>query len=295
MDLRVYRIFNNAVLALLTLAAAAIWLGIFSRPDSLLRITFCDVGQGDAVLIRTPQNKKILIDGGPDDQVLTCLSQHLPFYERRIDLIVLTHPHADHVGGLIDVLESYNVGAIVHNQIAYHSADYQKFLDLAAERGLSQVAVNAGDQIGIDSLLHLDVWYPPGDREKILGARFDPFDDQDVNDSSLVFQLVCGDFALLFTGDAPADVQKYILNEGLVSPAAVLKVAHHGGRDGVDEDFLKKLAPRLAVISLGPDNRYGHPHKETLKKLQDADVLIKRTDLNGTIGVVSDCKDWWIE
>jgi competence protein ComEC len=291
MDPRLNRIFNNAVLALLSLAVITVWLAVAARPQNLLQVIFCDVGQGDAVLIKTPQNKKVLIDGGPDDQVLNCLSRQLPFYERTLDLVVLTHPHADHVGGLVDVLNSFSVRAIVHNKIAYQSADYQKFLELASQHGIPLHNVFAGDRMALDSATSFSVWYPPRDARQLSGAGFDPFDGEDINDSSLVFELVCGDFTALFTGDSPDVVQNFLLGEGVVSPVRVLKVAHHGARDGLSSEFLKKLNPALAIISVGANNKYGHPHKETLEKLKDAGVQIKRTDLDGTVEVTSDCKE----
>lgn len=288
-------IFNNKVLVLLLIIAVAVWLAIASKPDDLLHIYFCDVGQGDAVLIKTPQGRKILVDGGPGDQVLKCLSEALPFYDHDLDLVILTHPHADHLGGLIEVLRTYQIKKLIFQQVPYESADYQEFVDLVREKKLPVWEVVAGDILALDQQSRAEVWYPLSKEEiEVLDTPFDPYDGEDVNDSSIVFRLVCGGFETLLTGDAPEAVQKLLLQQGTVKPSDVLKVAHQGAEDGLDKNFLEKVSPELTVISVGEKNRYGHPHKETLEELKNAGVVIRRTDEDGTIEVVSDCRTWWV-
>jgi len=290
------KIFNNTVLVGLLLAVSAIWLAVAARPDNLLHIYFCDVGQGDAILIKTPQKRQILVDGGPGDRVLKCLSEALPFYDHTLDLLILTHPHADHVGGLIDVLRTYQVEKVVFQQTPYKSADYQEFIDLLEEEGLPTFKVVKGEILALDQQTRAEIWYPLSENElELLGASIDPYDGEDVNDSSIVFRLVCGDFEALLTGDAPEQVQKLLLEQGMVKESAILKVGHQGAKDGSDEDFLKKVNPELAVISVGANNRYGHPHQETLEEIKNAGVELKRTDQDGTVEVISDCKTWWVK
>lgn len=289
------KIFNNKVLILLLIIAAAVWLAIASRPDNLLHIYFCDVGQGDAILIKTPQGRQILVDGGQDEQVLECLSQALPFYDHSLDLVILTHPHADHVGGLIEVLRTYQIKKVIFQQLPYESADYREFVDLVGDKKLPVSQVVAGEVLALDQQIRAAVWYPLSNEEmKLLGSPIDPYDGEDVNDSSIIFQLVCGGFETLSMGDAPDTVQEILLQRGEVSESDVLKVAHHGSREGLDGEFLKKVNPKLAVISVGENNRYGHPHAETLEELKNAGAEVRRTDQDGTIEVVSDCKDWWV-
>ncbi len=288
-------IFNNKVLVLLLIIAIALGLAVASRPDDRLHLYFCDVGQGDAILIKTPQNRQILVDGGQGDQVLNCLSDALPFYDHTLDLVILTHPHADHVEGLINVLRTYQVEKVVFQQITYKSADYQEFIDLLGEKNLSTLKVVAGETLALDQQTRAEVWYPLSNENlELLGTPIDPYDGEDVNDSSIVFRLVCGDFEALLTGDAPEAVQEFLLGQGMVKESDVLKVAHHGAKEGADEGFLKEVNPKLAVISVGENNTYGHPHQETLEKLVNAGAEIKRTDQDGTVEVISDCKTWWV-
>lgn len=288
-------LFNNSVLGLLAIVASAVWLAVILRPDDRLHIYFCDVGEGDAIFIKTPQNKQILVDGGSGERVLRCLSNAIPFYDRSLDLLVLTHPHADHVGGLINVLRTYQVQKVTFQQLVYSSADYQEFVDLVRRKKVPVLGVVAGRILALDQRVRAEVYTPLTKGElSVLGASFDPYDDENVNDSSMVMRLVCGDFAVLLSGDAGKEVQQLLLKQGIVGAADVLKVAHHGAKDGLDENFLKEVGPRLAVISVGRDNRYGHPHAETLEELKGAGVEVRRTDLNGTIEVVSDCKSWWV-
>jgi len=288
--------FNNKVLVLLLIAAVAVWLAVASKPDNLLHIYFCDVGQGDAILIKTPQNEQILVDGGPDEKVLKCLSHALPFYDHDLDLVILTHPHADHLGGLIEVLRTYQIRKLIFWQIPYESADFQEFVDLVRRKNLPIWAVAAGEVLALDQQTRAEVWFPLSKEElEVLGAPFDPYDGEDVNDSSIVFRLVCGNFEALLTGDAPEAAQQLLLEHGAVGESDVLKVAHQGAKDGLNQDFLKKVKPRLAIISVGANNRYGHPSAETLEELKNAGVEVKRTDQDGTIEVVSDCKTWWVK
>lgn len=289
------KIFNNTVLVLLLLTAVAVWLAIAARPDPRLHIYFCDVGQGDAILIKTPQNRQILVDGGPDDKVLKCLSKALPFYNHSLDLVVLTHPHADHVDGLVEVLRTYQIKKVIFQQLPYESADFREFVDLVRQKNLPTLEVVAGDILALDQQTRVEVYYPLSKEElKVLDASFSPYDSEDVNDSSIVFRLVCGDFETLLMGDAPDSVQKLLLEQGTVQQSDVLKVAHQGAKDGLDKDFLAKVNPKLAIISVGAENRYDHPHQETLEELKNAGAEIKRTDQDGTTEVVSDCKNWWV-
>ena len=290
------KIFNNTVIVLLLLVMSALWLAVAVRPDNRLHLYFCDVGQGDAILIRTPQNRQILVDGGRDDQVLNCLSNTLPFYDHTLDLVILTHPHADHVGGLINILRTYQVEKVVFWQISYDSADFREFVDLILQKQIQNSTIVGGDVLALDQQTRAEFWYPLSREElEVLDASIDPYDGEDVNDSSIIFRLVCGDFETLLTGDAPEEIQELLLEQGLVKESDILKVAHHGSKDGLNERFLEKLGSKLAVISVGENNTFGHPHKETLEELGDAGVEVKRTDQDGMIEVVSDCKDWWVK
>ena len=232
---------------------------IFSLPDGRLHLVFCDVGQGDAILISYLQNQ-VLIDGGPDNKILECLSKKMPFWDRKIEMIVLTHPEKDHETGLIDVLKRYSVKYFVSNNL-------QK----------SSTSVKSGDQIKIGPLRFLVLWPP-----KNYGMT------NELNDSSVVLKLSFGYSQALFTGDISEKIEQQIDLEEI----EILKVAHHGSKFSTSKEFLSKIKPKLAIISVG-ENRFGHPTPEVLERLKQAGVKVLRTDQQGNIEIVSDGRGWY--
>lgn len=268
---------------------------VFSLPDDKLHLIFCDVGQGDAILI-TKGTTQILIDGGPNQKVLTCLANHLPFWDRTIEMVVVTHPDNDHLGGLPDVIERYNVTQLVSHSLVRDSAIFWTFRDEVIEKKISVYSPKAGDKIqlggiSLEILFPLEklgdelVWQPEAET-KVLGAYSYP---TNANDVSLVSLFSYGDFDVLLPGDIGSQ------NEGVIEAdkeIEVLKVAHHGSKYSTSEEFLARLDPDLAVISVG-NNSFGHPTSEVLERLRNLGVEILRTDINGEIEVVSDGKSWY--
>lgn len=260
----------------LSLFLVLLCLFLFNLPDNNLHLVFCDVGQGDATLIVYKQNQ-ILVDGGPDQKVLSCLSQNLPFYDRRIEMVVLTHPEEDHFFGLIDVLKRYDVRYFVSNGIKKSSASFAELEKIKEEKKVLSVLVKTGDQIKI-GLLFFSVLWP----EK------DYIQTKELNDSTVVLKLSFGDFEALLTGDISEKVEN-LLN---LDKVEVLKVAHHGSKFSTSTAFLNLVKPYLAVISVG-ENRFGHPTAEVLERLKQAGAKILRTDQIGTIEIVSDGRQWY--
>lgn len=248
----------------LILLLILLWTAVFSLPDNKLHLIFCDVGQGDAILI-SYQKTQILIDGGPDNRVLSCLSRHLPFWDRRLEVVILTHPEEDHFGGLIDVIKRYNLKYLISSSWP--------------EGGRKTTVLKTGDEIHLGKI-NLSVLWP---KEINQGGE--------LNESSLVLKLAFGSFCALLTGDIPSKIEDQL---DRIGPCQVLKVAHHGSRYSTSEEFLEKVRPVLAVISVGP-NSFGHPTEEVIKKLRDLDIKILRTDQNGEIEVVSDGRSWHIK
>ncbi|HYN63512.1 MAG TPA: ComEC/Rec2 family competence protein, partial [Candidatus Limnocylindrales bacterium] len=278
------RIARPVPLAAATLATIIV-LTFLTGPDGRLHLVVLDIGQGDAILIVAPSGETVLIDGGPDpDLTMRRLGERLPFWQRRLDVLVLTHPHEDHVAGLVLALERFEVGLVLEPGWTYENPTYPRFVALAQrERGVTFRLARAGDVIPLGPAARLVVIYPTDDDAAA------PLLDGDVNNGSVVMLLESGDFRALLTGDAEAPVEAQLLDRGLLGPVDVLKVGHHGSESGTTPEMLAVLRPRTAIISCGTDNEYGHPHPTTLEHLAEVPGLtIHRTDLEGTIEMVAD-------
>lgn len=214
-------------------------------PSKKVKVIFCDVGQGDAALV-TYKNWQMLIDTGPNNKkVLTCLSQNMPFWDKTIELIIITHGDGDHVGGLVDVSKYYKV------EQSIYSKNVRQF-DLIKTNWMTFEVVNSG-----------------------------LVDD---NENSIAGVLNYEDTSIFFSGDITAEVEKRLVWQKILTEEVdILKVSHHGSKDGTSEELLNILKPKLAVISVGSKNKFGHPTKEVLDRLKERGIEIKRTDKNGNI------------
>lgn len=256
-----------------------------SQPDGDLHIYFLDVGQGDATLVVTPTGRNILVDGGFYPSVLNAeLGGHLPFWNRRIDVMVATHPDADHVTGLVDLFARYSVAQVITNGSDLgETAVYDALLTAAQEEGSTVRSVVAGEKIRIGDGVTLQILHP-GDRL---------FDDR--NDNSVAMRLTYGNFAYLFTGDAGQLAERAMLQNGLPLRAHVFQAGHHGARSSSTEAFLDAVQPEVMVISSGADNRFGHPHEDVLERAVARGTAVLRTDQLGTIELRTDgTRLWWL-
>lgn len=236
-----------------------------------LQIHVLDVGQGDAILITTPEQNHILIDGGPDNKVLSELPKVMPYLFSRIDLLVLTHPHLDHVAGLVEIVDRYDVGAVLLNPVAYGSGAYEIFLDKIAGRKI--YSANASKDFRLGNT-YIDVLYP-----------FDPgLPDANPNNASVAIMISQGGHKILLTGDAEKEEEAKLLGYDL--RADIFKAGHHGSR--TSSTVLDQIMPKLMLISCGVQNKYGHPHEETLEKASDLGIEVLRTDLDGNISIIFD-------
>lgn len=267
-----------------------IFFVLFSFKDDKLHIVFCDVGQGDAILIITPRQAQILIDGGPSKAVLDCLDRHMPFWDRSLEAIILTHPHADHYFGLIAVIERYKLNGFYTEDVKIESEGYDLLEAKLADKNLSAKDLSVGDNFKTGSELGI----------KILWPRLDSFEKSDQNSSnidlnglSVVALITFGNFSALMTGDAGENVMSIIDSEA--GDIDVLKVPHHGSRTGLSDDFLNTVKPEVSIISLGKDNSYGHPSKNIIDLLEKNKSKIFRTDLNGEIEITTDGKSYKIK
>lgn len=245
-----------------------------------LMVDFLNIGQGDSIFITTPSNQQILIDGGPDSTVLDKLSQEMPFYDKTIELVVLTHPEKDHLVGLFDVLRRYKVKNILWTGIVRNTPEWEEWNALIKKEGANIIIAKAGDRVILQKekpVIFFDILNPV---EDIAGREF-----EDSNDTSIVLYLTVGKEKFLFAGDIGFGTEVQLLKENIM--ADVLKVAHHGSKYSTSEEFLKQVSPQVAVISVG-ENSYGHPTDELLARLNIFGIDILRTDVNGDIKIESD-------
>lgn len=271
------------ILGMAAVAAAIPVFWLFYRPDAELEVDFFDVGQGDAILIKTPYGQNVLIDGGPDDSVASRLAENLPWWDRRIDLMVLTHPHNDHVTGLIDVIKRYNVEKILYTGVIHSAPNYLAWLELIKENKIPLIIIDRPQtvKLGVDS--ELWIIYP---RIGLLGKEVD-----NLNNSSLVLKLIYGRTGFLFTGDIETEVERELTESGVDLSADVLKVSHHGSDASNSQEFLEKVKAEIAVIQVGKDNEFGHPSRRAVKRLEKTGARVFRVDLDGTVKLFSDGED----
>lgn len=281
-----------SLLATLFLANILAWLAVFELVNpNLLEVNFFDVGQGDGFFIETAKRQQILIDGGPGSGILEKLGQEMPFWDRTIDLIILTHPEKDHLSGLIEVLKRYRVENILWTGVIRDIPEYKEWSTLLQKEGAEIFLAKAGQKIkcskGELENCYIEIFYP---FETLEGKEF-----KNSNNTSIVAKLVFGENSFLFTGDAEKDVEKELIIKKLSIDSDILKIAHHGSKTSSSDDFVKMVSPQIAVISAGKGNSYGHPHKEVLEVLAKYGIKILRTDLDGDIKIISDGENLKIE
>ncbi|MEK7143156.1 MAG: MBL fold metallo-hydrolase [Patescibacteria group bacterium] len=267
------------IIGALVVLAVVTSIALFARPQAAgdLRVYFLDVGQGDASYIKTPGGGDILIDGGPGNEVLNQLGKVMDLGDREISLVILTHPHADHLSGLSEVIRRYQVEEVWETKVDYSSATYENWQQEISQKNITSYSPKEGDSKNF-SEVKITVLYPLSSLEN---TKID-----NPNNASIVNRLDFKKFSVLFTGDAEIEVQKKLIDKDIF--ATVLKVAHHGSKNGLSEDFLKAVRPAIAVISAGKDNKYGHPAASTINFLKQYAVRIFRTDQDKTIEISSD-------
>lgn len=266
--------------------AITVFVGVPSAAYELhgagkLRVYFFNVGQGDAALIRTPHGEDIVIDGGPDRTALAKLGKTLPFFDREIELAVVTHPHADHLSGLLEIGKRYGIREVWDSGFTMRNELEDTWNEYLHSQGIGARTVRAGETVLLDGV-RLEVLAPlPGNKST------------NPNDASIVIRLIYGETEILFTGDITAEVEERLLaGEKELLDADILKVGHHGSRDGTGRAFLRAVTPQVAVISVG-ENSYGHPAARTVKHLEETQADIFRTDRDGDVEFWSDGKKFW--
>lgn len=265
------------ILWIFLLADFLIWIAVFQIfHRGKLYVEFFDVGQGDAALIVVPTGQEILIDGGPNSLILERLGKALPFWDRDIDLVILTHPDHDHIAGLLDVLKNYHVKNILWTCVDKDGYEFREWQRLISEEKAEIFCVESGQVVKFDSNQNhnLQVLYPYNS----LSGNF----VKDANDTSIVLKLNFEERSFLFAGDILEDVEEKLAAETDLK-SDVLKFPHHGSQYSASESFVAKIMPAAAVISLGKNNRYNHPSVAALELLEKYGIKIFRTDLNGNV------------
>ncbi|MDP3985332.1 MAG: ComEC/Rec2 family competence protein [bacterium] len=243
-------------------------------PAPVLTVTVLDVGQGDSIFIQTPSGEQMLVDGGPDDAVLSKIGRLMPWNDRTIEMVVLTHPHADHASGLVSVLERYQVGKIILADVSYPSAISEALQnEINRSRAAKEIVSGATDFSfgGVD----VHVLAPNHD---FAGEHL-----ANVHDAMVVLKLTYGTIDFLLTGDMEAEGETALIDAGSDISAEVLKVGHHGSKTSTTKEFLDAVHPEYTVISAGEKNRYHHPHPSVLLRLENFGAKILRTDEIGDV------------
>ena len=288
------------LLSAIILIVLGILFTLESQKAGRLKLIFCDVGQGDGILIVTPKGKQVVVDGGPGTKVVDCLSSKMPFWDRTIEMMILTHAQEDHIEGQVEIFNRYKVERVVWNGVENETAlfdEWQKLL--SAEKSQVHLA-KEGDLIKLDKT-SLEVLWPTAERLSI----WQTLAPTDLNESSVVVRIEYGDPSTRskISGQASSgprfcayltvDLAKEIL-EGLINKhCQILKISHHGSKTGTSEALLELASPKIAVIQVGK-NRFGHPHKEVLDLLTSKGIKILRNDTVGTIEIESGGKSYTV-
>lgn len=278
MPKKLYKILIALGIAIVLLVIPVFWF-IYHAPTKL-EVDFLDIGQGDAILIKTPHGQNVLIDGGPDNKIIKRLGENLSWWDKTIDLMIVSHPHDDHINGQIDAIKRYKVKRILYTGVVHNSPSYIEWLELVRDKKIPITIIDRPQIIKLSNDCWLDILYPG---ESVLGKEV-----ENLNNSSMVIKLVYGKTKFLFTGDAEAEAEQEMLKGSVDLSANVLKAGHHGSDTSSSQEFLEAVNPETAVIQVGKGNDFGHPSRRVVKRLERLDVKILRNDLEGTIKIFSD-------
>ena len=246
-----------------------------------MSVVFLNVGQGDSILIQQG-SQQILIDGGKDGKLLLeKLGKHIPFWDRKIELIIETHPDADHIGGLIEIFRAYEIGSVMKTEMQSQSQTFKTLEDVIVKEKSEVIDATHGVKIKFANKAEAKVIFP---FEEIVDV-----DAKDTNAASVVLKLNYGENSFLFTGDLPSEQEAEIVSNNIDIRSDVLKVGHHGSKYSSSAEFLQAVKPSDVIISVGKNNSYGHPNQDVIQRLLKQGVNIFRTDESGDI--IYECRD----
>jgi len=274
MELKLYSLIYLFLTSLVLISLLWFW------PDQQLHLINCNVGQGDAYLI-TRGFTQILVDGGKDKQVLDCLDKFIPYWDRQIEFVIASHDDNDHIGGLAQVMYRYHVANLVWNGKDSNSKTWQNIQKLAKSQSTKQRV--AYEQNLLINQIKLDFLWPQSKPS---------FTDED-NLSSVVTKISYHDFSIMFTGDIDTLTEEKVISGSVALDSSVLKVSHHGSRFATSDKWLKAVNPQIAFIGVG-SNSYGHPNLDVLTRIKNNNIILFRTDNDGTVEIVSDGRAWQV-
>jgi competence protein ComEC len=262
----------------------AIWYSALAYSTSgKLTVSFLNIGQGDAIYIEAPNGNQVIVDGGPDRKIMSELGAVMPLGDTTIDALIITNPDKDHMAGFLDVMDKYKVDKVFEPGTFSKTDTYKAIEKTLQDEGVERIIAKRGMEIVMDAEknVYIEILFPDKDVSK-----------WSTNDGSIVAKLVYGNTSVLLQGDAPQKTETYLLsldkNNLSELDGDILKVGHHGSRTSTNKSYIEAISPQYAVVSLGKDNRYGHPHKETLDTLNSLGLPILRTDILGRITFESD-------
>ncbi|HAI97983.1 TPA: hypothetical protein DCL30_00365 [Candidatus Peribacteria bacterium] len=270
----------TAALFIVVAAATLIWHELPLTANGKLTVRFLSVGEGAATLVTTPSGKRILIDGGPDLTALEELGRSLPIAARSIDLLILSHPHADHVAALPEVMKRYRVKSVLFSGVGHTLPRYQAFLSLIEQQQIPIIIADPTEDLSMGDGVMIDVLWPPD-------AHSSAFPN-DLNEASLALRILYGETAVLLPGDIGFASERALLSSGENLSATVMELPHHGSRLSSSTDFLLAVHPDAAIVSSDPEGQYPHPHPEVVSRLGALGILLLSLHSTGTATFVSD-------
>lgn len=255
---------------------------LLEKLENNLHLYFFSVGEGDAIVIRTPDKKTVLIDGGPDQTVLEKIGFVVPVWDRTIDVLIVTHPDSDHLTGALEVLQTHPVNLVIETNIPKASSIYTAWEQYLTKHQTPRVYAGYLDSIHLIDTLNIALFTSTAPKQ------------DNSNTASIITRVSYKNFDTLLLADLEKLGEQELLKTSLASPSEVFKVAHHGSKTSTSESLVTQLAPLFAVISCGEQNPYGHPHQETLETLTNHNIQTLRTDIQGDIEIISNGENFWI-
>ncbi|MDD5026419.1 MAG: MBL fold metallo-hydrolase [Candidatus Peribacteraceae bacterium] len=270
----------TVALFIVVAAATLIWHELSLAANGKLTVRFLPVGEGAATLVTTPSGKRILVDGGPDLTVLEELGRFLPIAARSIDLLILSHPHADHVAALPEVMKRYRVKSVLLNGIEHTLPRYQAFLSFIEQQRIPIVIADPAEDFSVGDDVMIDILWPPDVHSSVF--------PNDLNEASLALRILYGKTAVLLPGDIGFASERVLLSSEEDLSATVMELPHHGSRLSSSTDFLLAVHPDAVIVSSDPEGRYPHPHPEVISRLKALSIPLLSLHETGTATFTSD-------